>query len=75
MCRDKTVSVLDASLGYYAAPPRLSQDALVPVFAFDLRTRMPRRPRYEAVRYLAACPLRAGDVERIGHSIFAHVRR
>lgn len=75
VCRDKTVSVLDASLGYYAAPPRLSQDALVPVFAFDLRTRMPRRPRYEAMRYLAACPLRAADVERIGHSVFAHVRR
>lgn len=75
LCTKKHVSVRDVSLGYYAAPPRYQQDALVPVFAFDFRTRVKWEPRYEAVRYISACRHLAADWDRLGAGVFDHVRR
>lgn len=75
VCTKKAVSVRDVSLGYYAAPPRFQQDALVPVFAVDVRTRVKWTPRYSAVRYVSACRHLAEDWDRLGAGVFAHVRR
>lgn len=71
----KTVRVHEGMLGYYAAPPRLQQDALVPVIALGVSTRVPWEPRYQARRYLLACRLLSDDWNSVGHAIHALVRR
>jgi hypothetical protein len=53
-------------LGYYALPPRESQGALIPVYAFDGTVSTRALERYEFTRYVVAVRFTPEDVKQVG---------
>ena len=63
---DARVEYRNPRLGYYALPPRESQGALIPVYAFDGRLSTRAFERYDFTRYVVAVPYTPEDAKQVG---------
>lgn len=63
---DAKVVLHRARLGYYALPPRESQGALIPVYAFDGTVSTPELERYDFVRYVVGVRFTPEDAKQVG---------
>lgn len=63
---DARVEYRNPRLGYYALPPRESQGALIPVYAFDGRLSTRDFERYDFTRYVVAVPYTPEDAKQVG---------
>src|SRR6266545_4444473 len=62
---DAEVIYHNARLGYYALPPRESQGALIPVYAFDGTVSTRALERYDFRRYVVAVKLTPEDAKQV----------
>jgi hypothetical protein len=63
---DARVEYRNPRLGYYALPPRESQGALIPVYAFDGTLSTRAFERYDFTRYVVAVSYTPEDAKQVG---------
>ena len=63
---DARVVYRNPRLGYYALPPRESQGALIPVYAFDGTLSTRAFERYDFTRYVVAAKYSPEDAKQVG---------
>jgi hypothetical protein len=73
--RGTRVSVKRVYLAYYAAPPSVTQETLLPVFAYEGTLRLRDRPSYPFVHMLEAVRVRADEWRATSELVRSLVRR